>query len=193
MDNFLMVLLVAVALGTDAFSLALGIGMSHPARNHILRTASVVGIFHILMPLAGVYVGALIGGLVGKVAVWVGGGILIILGLRMVWSGRPWRREIYSFREARHLRKNSSSQPVREWGGLLALSWSVSVDSFGAGIGLGAFMARFSYTVLILGVVAGLMTAAGLVLGRWFTRWVGDWAETIGGLVLTGIGLRLLF
>ncbi len=193
MDNLFMVLLMALALGADAFSLALGMGMSNFARNHVLRTAVVVGFFHILMPLAGVYIGSLLGGLIGKAAVWIGAGILIILGLRMLWSGFPWRREVYSFRKARHLWEKSSSSPFLEWGGLLVLSWSVSVDAFGVGIGLGVFMTRFFYAVLILGVVAGLMTATGLVLGRWFTRWAGNWAETIGGLILTGIGLKLFF
>ncbi len=193
MSDLLTVLLVAVALGTDAFSLALGMGMSAFSRNHVFRTAAVVGIFHILMPLAGVCVGSLLGGLIGRVAVWIGGGILILLGLQMVWNGFPWRGEVCSFREARCLMKRPAPAPLQRWSTLLALSWSVSVDSFGAGVSLGAFMARFSWTVLLLGVVAGLMTAAGLVLGRWFSRRAGSWAETIGGLVLAGIGLKLFF
>lgn len=192
--NDWVVVLVAMALGADAFSVALGMGMNPLiTKNYIFWASSVVGAFHILMPLAGFYVGSLLGGLVGRVAVWIGGGILIILGSRMVWNGFPWRWEAYSFQKARYLWEKPLPSSLLGWGGLFALSWSVSVDSFGVGIGLGASMARISYVVLILGVVAGLMTAAGLVLGQIFTRWAGNWAKTLGGLVLAGTGLKMFF
>lgn len=47
--------------------------------------------------------------------------------------------------------------------------------------------------VIILGVVAALMTAIGLLLGRWLSYQAGKWAEIVGGLVLTGIGIKMFF
>ena len=75
--------------------------------------------------------------------------------------------------------------------GILVLSWSVSVDAFGVGVGLGASISVLSYFVAILGIVAALMTAAGLVLGRWLGHQVGKWAELVGGLVLVVIGIKM--
>lgn len=186
----------AVALGADAFSLALGLGMGGPSRRAVLRTSLTVGVFHILMPLAGLLVGSMLGIMVGRVAAWIGGIILVILGLKMIWEGWPWRYTVYSFQSAKkavgHDRRGAFT-----WGGILTLGWSVSVDAFGVGVGLGTFI-NYSYSglfsfVMILGIVAALMTAMGLLLGRWLGYQVGKWAEIIGGLVLVGIGIKMFF
>lgn len=191
MDELLTYFLVAVALGADAFSLALGLGMEKPSRRDILRTSAVVGIFHVFMPLAGLLVGGLLGAAVGRVASWIGGVILILLGLKMAYDGWPWRRVVYSFRTAKESLGLPRANHAFSWGGILVLSWSVSVDAFGVGVGLGASISVLSYFVAILGIVAALMTAAGLVLGRWLGHQVGKWAELVGGLVLVVIGIKM--
>lgn len=193
MDELLTVLLVAIALGADAFSLALGLGMKNNSLRYILRASCVVGVFHIFMPLGGVLVGNLLGTLLGKVAVWAGGLILIFLGLKMIWEGSPWRRSYFSFSEAKKELELQHANTLSSWGGLLALGWSVSIDAFGAGIGLGVSVSRLVAFVLILGVVAALMTAIGLFLGRLLGYWIGKWAELAGGLVLVGIGVKMFF
>lgn len=191
MDVLLTYFLVAVALGADAFSLALGLGLSKPSRRSIMRTSLSVGSFHVLMPLAGILVGGMLGAVVGKVAVWLGGTILVFLGLKMIRDGWPWRRDVFSFQSARESLEPTHKSNAFSWAGILGLSWSVSVDAFGAGVGLGVTVSGLSYFVIILGVVAALMTAAGLMLGRWLGNRAGKWAEMVGGLVLIGIGIKL--
>lgn len=191
MDVLLTYFLVAVALGADAFSLALGLGMNKPCRRSILRTSLSVGVFHVFMPLAGMLVGGVLGTLMGDVAVWIGGTILVLLGVKMIREGWPWRTEVFSFKDA-----EAALPPLRKgnpfcWAGILGLSWCVSVDSFGAGVGIGATISGLSSFVIILGVVAALMTAAGLLLGKWLGNWTGKWAEMLGGLVLIAIGIKM--
>lgn len=194
MDVLLTYFLVAVALGADAFSLALGLGMNKPCRRSIMRTSLSVGVFHVIMPLAGMLVGGVLGALVGNVAVWIGGTILVLLGLKMIREGWPWRKEVFSFKDAK-----AALPPLRKsdpfgWAGILGLSWSVSVDAFGTGVGLGVVtVSGLSSFVIILGVVAALMTAAGLLLGKWLGNWTGKWAEMLGGLVLIAIGIKMFF
>ncbi|MDD2554852.1 MAG: manganese efflux pump MntP family protein [Syntrophaceticus sp.] len=198
MDELSTYFFIAVALGTDAFSLALGLGMSGPSRKTVLRTSLTIGLFHILMPLAGLLVGSLLGSAVGKVAVWIGGGILVILGAKMIWEGWPWRRVAYSFQTAKAALAKPKSNVLSTWGGILALSWSVSVDAFGVGISLGTYVGEMSSSgiitlLMILGITAALMAAIGLLLGSWLNNQVGKWAELAGGLVLVGIGIRMFF
>ncbi|MDR9756449.1 MAG: manganese efflux pump MntP family protein [Thermoanaerobacterales bacterium] len=190
MDVLLTYFLVAVALGADAFSLALGLGMNNPCRRYILRTSLCVGVFHVFMPLAGILVGGLLGTVVGNVAVWIGGTILVLLGLKMVRDGWPWRRDVFSFKDAKATLSPQKSNPFC-WAEILGLSWCVSVDAFGAGVGIGVTISGLSSFVIILGVVAALMTAAGLLLGRWLGNWTGKWAEMLGGLVLIAIGIKM--
>ncbi|KUK36315.1 MAG: Uncharacterized protein XD66_0978 [Thermacetogenium phaeum] len=193
MDKLLTLILVAVALGADAFSLALGLGMGNRSRRYIISTAGMVGIFHVLMPLIGVLIGNYLGALIGRLAAWMGGFILIILGLRMIGEGWPWRVTAFTLRDFREMLSPAAAKPASSWGGLLALSWSVSVDAFGAGIGLGATMKGLTAFVVVLGLVAAAMTACGLLLGQLLGHWAGKWAEIAGGLVLAGIGVRMFF
>ncbi len=192
MPEWLMVILLAVALGTDAFSLAVGMGIGNLISNSILKMAGTVGVFHVVMPLAGMFVGNLLGGLIGKVAVLIGGGVLVLLGGRMIMEGLPWRRSVMSFREAKKLLGAPLARPPIRWGGLLTMGWSVSVDAFGVGVGLGTSTHGPPYLVLVIGAVAAMMTGAGLALGRFLGRWAGSWAELLGGMVLAGIGFKLL-
>lgn len=197
LDDLLTYFFIAVALGADALSLALGLGVAGPSRRAVMRASFTVGVFHVFMPLAGLLVGSVLGVMVGRVAIWMGGVILVVLGLKMIWEGWPWRRTVYSFQMARKALEMSKSNSF-SWGGILALGWSVSVDAFGVGVGLGAFVDKGSYSgffffVIILGVVAALMTAAGLLLGRWLSYEAGKGAEIFSGLVLAGIGVKMLF
>jgi putative Mn2+ efflux pump MntP len=45
----------------------------------------------------------------------------------------------------------------------------------------------------VIGVVAALMTLAGLQSGRVLRLWVGHRMETLGGVVLIGLAVRMLF
>lgn len=198
MDELLAYSFIAVALGADAFSLALGLGMSGPSRKTVLRTSLTIGVFHILMPLAGLLVGNLLGAAVGIVAVWMGGAILVVLGAKMIWDGWPWRCASYSFQTAKAALAKPKNNVLSSWGGILALGWCVSVDAFGVGISLGTYVGKISpqgmiTLLMILGITAALMAAIGLLLGSWLNSQVGKWAELAGGLVLVGIGVRMFF
>jgi putative Mn2+ efflux pump MntP len=49
--------IIAMALGMDAFSLGMGLGMRKPSRQQIALISSLIAFFHMLMPLVGIWVG----------------------------------------------------------------------------------------------------------------------------------------
>ncbi len=173
------VLLLAVALGTDAFSVCLGLGMTKVRRAQIFIISGTIFIFHILMPLTGWYAGKLAGNLVGRAAAIVGALILIYLGVRMLW----------------HVYKGDSKGPMAScfntWG-LIVLAVSVSLDALSVGFTLGTQQFNVFMTAITFGVVAGLMSFSGLLLGRILGSWAGDKAHLLGGVILVGIGVKLL-
>lgn len=174
------IILLAVALGTDAFSMCLGIGMAGVRRVQILVISATVLLFHILMPLAGWYMGQLAGNLLGRTAAIAGSLILIYLGARMIWG----------------VHRCAPDKPrvalVNTWG-LIALAASVSMDALSVGFTLGTNEVNLVLAALTFGLVAGLMTFSGLVLGRMLGRWVGEKAQLVGGLILVAIGIKLVF
>lgn len=177
--SFPTILLLAAALGTDAFSMCLGIGITGVRRWQIFLISVTVLFFHILMPLAGWYIGQLAGSLVGRAAGIAGSLILIYLGARMIW-------DVY-----RQDREQPRVALVNTWG-LLVLAASVSMDALSVGFTLGTQRVNLILVAVTFGIVAGLMTFAGLWLGRMMGRWVGEKAQLVGGLILLGIGVKLV-
>ncbi|OCT13087.1 hypothetical protein A8709_20265 [Paenibacillus pectinilyticus] len=170
--------IMAIALGLDAFSLGIGIGMKGIRLLDILKISVVIGIFHVLMPLMGMFMGQYVSLLLGNVATAAGGCLLILLGAHMVYS---------SVRG-----EEASSFDHRTLWGLTIFALSVSIDSFSVGVSLGMFASDIVLTVLIFGLFGGLLSIAGLMLGRRVSGWVGEYGEAFGGLILLGFGIKFL-
>ncbi|NMA68809.1 MAG: manganese efflux pump [Desulfitobacterium sp.] len=189
------ILALAIALGADAFSLALAVGMVGVRRGMIFRLSLLVAVFHVLMPLGGLFLGRTMGLFLGSLAKALGSLVLLWLGGRMilnVWRPKP---ESYPLSQARvaFLRKNLPAGVSLQGIGLYALATSVSLDALSVGISLGTIGSQIGLTVLVMGTVAGLMMASGLILGGFIGSWLGKRAEALGGLVLITIGLRMFF
>ncbi|TVY09277.1 manganese efflux pump MntP [Paenibacillus cremeus] len=170
--------LMAAALGLDALSLGLGIGMKGIRKLDILKVSAVIALFHMLMPLGGMLMGGYISILLGHVATICGGALLILLGTHMLYSS---------------LRSDESrSVDHRSFWGLMLFSLSVSIDSFSVGVSLGMFAGDLVLTVLMFGVMGGLMSVAGLMLGRRVGQWIGEYGEALGGVILLAFGIKFL-
>ena len=188
--------MVSIALGADAFSLALSIGLTGVSKRMVFRLSILVAIFHIIMPLAGLVAGQTLGIFLGRLAKGIGALVLIWLGGKMLLSiYRPVIKR-FSFSQARaeifQARKVPSVVSLEGFG-IYALVASVSLDALSVGFSLGTVETRIGMTVLIMGAIAGVMTGSGLILGRLVGTWLGDKAEVFGGLTLILIGVRLLF
>ncbi|GAA3412922.1 manganese efflux pump MntP family protein [Paenibacillus hodogayensis] len=173
------VIVMAIALGMDAFSLGIGIGLRGIRLLDILKISFVIGLFHVLMPLVGMYMGHYVGELLGNVATLLGGMLLIMLGAHMIFS---------SFKSGGDAR----SFDHRKLGGLLLFALTVSVDSMSVGVSLGMFATDLLFTVLMFGAAGGLMSVFGLLLGRRASSWIGEYGEALGGIILLAFGIRFL-
>jgi putative Mn2+ efflux pump MntP len=176
--HLIAVLLMAVALGMDAFSLGVGIGLKGVRRRDVLKLSSAIALFHVLMPLAGMVTGHYVSTLLGGVATSAAGALLLLLGSHMVYSSlRGDQTDSIDHRTA--------------WG-VLVYSLSVSIDSFSVGVSLGMFSAHVAFTVLMFGFFGGFMSVLGLMLGRKVSRSLGGYGEALGGVILFAFGLLFL-
>ncbi|TGE33949.1 manganese efflux pump MntP family protein [Desulfosporosinus sp. Sb-LF] len=193
--NLAWVVAVAIALGADAFSLSLAIGLSGIKKRMMLRLSLVVAAFHVVMPLGGMMLGQTLGSFLGRYASGLGALVLIGLGGRMLYKVYRPTVEQFSFGEAREMlfHKNFSASLSLNGFGIFVLAASVSLDALSVGFSLGTIRADIFLTVIIIGMIAGLMTGLGLILGRIMGTRLGDKAEILGGLALFLIGVKLLF
>ncbi|WP_234396963.1 manganese efflux pump MntP [Bacillus massiliglaciei] len=170
-------ILMAFALGMDAFSIGLGMGMFKLRIKQIFIIGLTVGAFHMFMPLLGMATGRFLSDQFGTVAGYAGGILLIILGVQMFISGLKGSEE-------------AILAPIGK--GLVIFALSVSLDSFSVGLTLGIFGAKTVMTIVCFGVTAAVLTWGGLVLGRKMQGVLGIYSEMLGGGILLAFGLKLL-
>lgn len=170
---------MAIALGADAMSLCLGIGMAGIRRAQIYILTATIAAFHVLMPIIGFLIGELVGGYLDRAAAIIGALILIFLGGRMI-------KEVLSNKEQTKILLTNTL-------GLLVLAASVSMDALSVGFTLGVRDVNLIQAAAIMGIVAGIMTYIGLVFGRYIGQKMGDRAQIVGGIILIGIGISFLF
>lgn len=179
LGQLITIFIMAIALGMDAFSLGIGIGMRGIRLIHVLRISLMIGFFHIVMPLLGIFTGQYVGALLGTVTGYVAGGLLVLLGGHMV---------VNAFRDGVTKVVNHHT-----WIGMTLFALSVSIDSFSVGVSLGMFRSDLLLTVLMFGFFGGLLSMVGLLLGRKVSPNLGDYGEALGGAVLLAFGLVFIF
>ncbi len=184
----LSVLPVSVALGIDAMSLAVSIGLAGIKRREFFLLTGIITVFHIIMPLSGLSLGTYLGRLIGPLAGVIGALVLISIGLSTIWGGIQELRGKATKPQTRDKWLLNLNNPVS----LVLLAASVSLDALTVGFGLGAVRVDLFTTVLTMGVVAGLMTAAGLISGRRLNHAFGEKAELVSGIILVIVGIKLL-
>ncbi|RNB82030.1 manganese efflux pump [Brevibacillus fluminis] len=177
--QFITLLLISLALGMDAFSLGIGVGMGKLRLREVLSISTTIGLFHVAMPLLGIWIGHTLSSVVGDIAILIGGGVLIALGIHMLWSG--------------FTQEEKQSQLYTKGFGLILFAVSVSLDALSVGFSFGLIEVNQLLAVTLFGVTGGLMAGCGLMIGRSFGGWLGDYSEIIGGVILILFGCKFLW
>lgn len=193
MEQLLTIILVAVVLGLDAFSLSLGLGLQGRTRGYGLKFSGIVGGFHIIMPLVGLNLGLVAGKFLGIWASRLGAVILAYIAIDFIVKGyRETRPRSYSFKEGKSIIAEQGDSYQDNWGGMLLMGTSVSIDALTVGFSLGTFKMPVFITVMIMGIIAAIMSLLGFLGGRMFSRLVGSYAQMAGGIVLAVLAVKLL-
>jgi len=166
----------------DCLAVAIAGSISMPSVSHrgILRVALAFGLFQFGMLVGGWYAGHTVVETVEAYDHWIAFGLLLLVGAHMLWEA------IHSG-EGEHKRTD-----ITRGIPLLTLSIATSIDSLGVGLSLAFVEAKVWLAALIVGSVCFLITTAGFYTGKRAGGWLGRWADVLGGLVLIGIGVRIL-
>lgn len=169
---------MAIALGMDAFSVSLGLGLQKLRLRRIALICLVIGIFHVIMPFSGMLIGNALSAKIGQLTTLAGGLLLFGIGAQMFFS---------AFQEG----GKSAFKPVGF--GLILFAFTVSIDSFSVGLSLGISGVQTIVALILFSSASVLLTLLGLMLGRKVRGLLGKYSELIGGSILCGFGLFILF
>jgi putative Mn2+ efflux pump MntP len=175
------ILMLAVGLAADAFavSVAEGVAIHKVTRSHVLRVSIYFGAFQALMPIIGWLAGSSLADLIQPVDHWVAFGLLGFLGGKMIADSLTG----FETGEVR--------QPSRG-ARLLVLAIATSLDALAVGVTLGILHSNIWAPAVIIGVVTGVLCAIGMDMGDRIGSRLGRRAELAGGVILVGIGLKIL-
>jgi putative Mn2+ efflux pump MntP len=178
--SWITILGLAVGLAMDALAVAIATGLvlGRPTRGQTLRLAFHFGLFQFLMPVVGWLAGRTVEVYIREVDHWVAFGLLSFVGGKMLW-------------EARHEADVRPGDPTRGWM-LLVLSVATSIDALAVGLSMAFLHVSIWLPSVAIGLVAFTFTATGILLGSRIGRTLGRWPEVVGGLVLLGIGAKIL-
>lgn len=181
--SWTILLAVACALAMDAFAVAVvaGLTLEPMTRRHVFRLAFHFGLFQALMPVIGWAAGTAVHAYIAAADHWVAFGLLLVVGGRMIWGAGTGDGE----------RAAPRDDPTSGWS-LVLLSLATSIDALAVGISLAMLQAAIVVPALVIGLVAAAFTTTGMLLGRRIGIAWGRRFEILGGLVLIGIGVKIV-
>lgn len=176
------ILLISVSVAMDAFAVSIGKGLTvtrvRPV--DVIKTALWFGGFQALFPLLGFFAANTFSKYVTAVDHWIIFALLAFIGGNMI-------REAFGEEE-----ENSRETAQFDWHHMLPLAVACSIDAFAVGVSFAFMQVNIWFSVIVIGVVTGAFSAAGLYIGRVFgARWQKP-AQIAGGAVLVLIGLKVL-
>jgi putative Mn2+ efflux pump MntP len=173
---------IGLGLAMDCFAVSLGIGAGNTSRGvrPVFRLSFHFGLFQGGMTLLGWLVGTTIAQLIASVDHWVALALLGWVGIRMIIEGFKSEED-----------EKPRVDPSRG-GTLIMLAVATSLDAMAVGLSLALIQVNIWAASLLIGVISLVLSLVGLLVGNRLGTTFGKRMEVVGGLILIGIGLRIL-
>lgn len=180
--DLITLLLLSLSLALDAFAVSLASGFGHPefTASDALKMALFFGGFQAGMPIIGWYGGTHIQQLIAPWDHWVAFSLLALIGGHMIYHALSDQPETP--------RLNPFNLNV-----LTGLAIATSIDALIVGVSLALVDIPIFTPILVIGGVTFSFSFAGVYLGRQTGHLFGSKFEISGGLLLVGLGLKILF
>ena len=192
---FTKIIAIALALGMDAMSVSMAVGVRWHGWKQRLRLAWHMGLFQFLMPILGWAGGKQLAELLRGLGCRLAGLLLLGIGAKMLYEAvkaAPGSLEQRSGDAVTHALHLQDRDPTRGWS-LLVLSIATSIDALVVGFSLGVKGGeQIWYTSFVIGLVAAVMSFVGVGVGKLAGRAFGKPAEIAASLVLMGLGISFL-
>ena len=178
--TFLELLLIAIGLSMDAFSVSICKGLT--TKRFSWRMALICGLwfgfFQALMPVIGYFLGAQFQELIEACDYWIAFGLLVLIGANMIREA-VWGKE----------KQQDGSLGFKT---MLLLAIATSIDALAVGVSFACIQVELWSSVLIIGITTFLFSVLGVKIGNVFGSKYEKSASIIGGIILILIGLKIL-
>lgn len=181
--NPISILLLGLAMSTDAFAAALakGAGMPKPTWPQALRIGLIFGVVEAITPMIGWLLGSAAARFIERWDHWAAFGLLSLLGLHMLYKA------FFAKEEA------EDEAPSGSMWSIALTGLATSIDAMAVGVGLAFVQVNILLVSAVIGLCTFTMVTLGVMAGRMLGTLIGKWAEAVGGLVLIAVGATILY
>ena len=180
--TFIELLLIAIGLSMDAFSVSICKGLT--TKRFSWRMALVCGLwfggFQALMPTIGYFLGAQFQEMIEAYDHWIAFGLLFLIGANMIREA-IWGKE-----------EEGKENGALDFKTMLFLAIATSIDALAVGVSFACIQVRLWSSVLIIGLTTFVFSVLGVKIGNVFGSKYEKSAGIIGGIILILIGLKIL-
>lgn len=194
--GLLEILMLGVALATDAFSVTISntFAFDDHRFSRLMRMPLFFGLFQFGMPLAGYFVGGIAAELIEKYAGIVSLVILGFIGSNMLYSGYKALKEDASEEEEEEAQEDAQQDATTlSYGKLVFQAVATAIDAFAVGVSFRAHSVDILFASALFGIITAILCIIALFIGKKLGSLLGDRAEMVGGVVLILIGLKAFF
>jgi len=179
--EILTIILIAVGLAMDAFAVSVVTGSVYQELRikHALRMALFFGAFQAIMPIIGSLAGLGLKQYIAAYDHWIAFGLLAFVGGKMIL-------------EAFEIKSTGKNLDPSNLLILLTLSLATSIDALAVGFTLSLLVTSLTFAVSVIGVITFALSYVGVSVGKRFGHFFEAKIEVFGGLVLIGIGTKIL-
>lgn len=188
--NPLSILLIGLAMSTDAFAAAIGKGaaMARPRWPQALRAGLVFGVVEAITPVIGWLLGNAASRYIEAWDHWIAFALLAALGLHMIWQALQSADA--------DAQGDDAKEAANDHGNLVKLAiagLATSIDAMAVGVSLAFADVQIAVVALVIGLCTFSMVTLGIMLGRALGTIIGKRAEIAGGVILIVVGGAILY
>jgi putative Mn2+ efflux pump MntP len=179
--SFITITVIALGLAMDALAVSItsGITINNLKISNAVTIALFFGAFQAGMPIIGWFGGVSARAFITGIDHWIAFGLLSLIGCKMIF-------------ESTKLGPDGKELDPLDIHVLLLLAIATSIDALAVGISF-AFLKMAIFTpAIIIGVTTFSLSFLGVFLGNISGHFFENKIEIIGGLILIGIGIKIL-
>lgn len=182
--DLLQIFFISFAMAMDAMAVCIGLGATPHIRNARakFRLAFHFGLFQFLMPILGYFLGSMFAGYIRAWDHWVAFALLAFLGGKMLYE---------SFQKDEDGASPDGKDPTRGRS-LILLSVATSLDAMAVGLTLAFLKVEIWTPAISIGIITASLSLLGIFIGQKLGDRFGKPMERIGGLILIGIGAKIV-
>ncbi len=180
--GILEIILISFGLATDAFAASISSGITiHKMRlRHAMLIAAFFGGFQAIMPVLGWACGIWAEEYIKGVDHWIAFVLLAGLGAKVIWDAFQGDGD-----------EEEARDPLNIYV-LFIVAIATSIDALAVGVSMSFLGISIITPALIIGAITFVTSFAGVYIGDRLGHFFEKKLEIFGGLVLIGIGLKIL-